>query len=289
MDSFGLDILAILFLVGAVAGWVDAIAGGGGLISVPALLWVGLTPAQALGTNKLQGSFGTLSATIHFVRRGMINLRQIMPAVLCAFIGAAMGAIVVQSVNPGFMTAIVPVLLIGAALYFLIAPKVNDVDSQQRMKMSLFSLLIGGGVGFYDGFFGPGAGSFFTIACVSLLGFGLTRAVAHTKLLNFTSNLAALMFFVIGGNVVWKVGLCMAAGQILGARLGSSMVLTHGRKLIRPMLVIMCLVMTVKLVADDPDNYWRQLFISADSESAPSMPQHEPVPKVTWDESQAHQ
>jgi len=246
--SLTYELMALLFAVGLLAGCIDAIAGGGGMITLPVLLFVGLSPAQALATNKLQGSFGSFSASLYFVRRGLVDLRRIGMMVLCTFVGAALGAVLVQQIDPSFLTAVIPVLLILIALYFWFSPRMGEDDVQQRMGPLSFALSVGFGVGFYDGFFGPGTGSFFAIAFVSLLGFGLTKATAHTMVLNFTSNIASLLFFILGGQVVWTFGLVMAGGQLLGGRLGASLVVLKGSALIRPLIVCICIAMSLKLL-----------------------------------------
>ncbi|MFT5722156.1 MAG: putative membrane protein YfcA [Motiliproteus sp.] len=237
-----------MFGVGLLAGFIDAIAGGGGLISLPALLFAGLTPAQALATNKLQGTFGSFSSSVYFIRRGLVDLRSMAWMLGCTFVGAALGALLIQQIDPGFLTAVIPILLILIALYFWLSPQVGEEDVQQRISPLTFALSIGFGVGFYDGFFGPGAGSFYAIGFVSLMGYGLTKATAHTKVLNFTSNVAALLFFILGGQVVWTLGLVMAGGQLIGGRLGATLVVLKGAALIRPLVVILCILMSVKLL-----------------------------------------
>ncbi|MFT6914064.1 MAG: putative membrane protein YfcA [Motiliproteus sp.] len=242
------ELLVLLFGVGLLAGFIDAIAGGGGLIALPALLFAGLTPAQALATNKLQGTFGSFSSSLYFIRKGLVDLRSMTWMLGCTFVGAAFGALLIQQLDPGFLTAVIPVLLILIALYFWLSPQVGEEDVRQRISPLTFALSIGFGVGFYDGFFGPGAGSFYAIGFVSLLGFGLTKATAHTKVLNFTSNVAALLFFILGGQVVWTLGLVMAGGQLIGGRLGATLVVLKGAALIRPLVVILCILMSVKLL-----------------------------------------
>lgn len=238
----------ILFGVALVAGLVDAIAGGGGLLVMPALLWAGLTPLQALATNKAQGVFGTAAATAHFLRRGAIDLPRAAGAVACTFAGAGAGALLVRQLGGALLDWLIPLLLIAFALYFLISPRVSDLDSHRRLGDHAFALLLGTGLGFYDGFFGPGTGTFFAMGYVALLGYNLRKATAHTKLLNFTSNLAALLCFLPGGQIVWTYGLVMAAGQLLGAWIGSHLVLRHGARLVRPALVLASLAVSGQLL-----------------------------------------
>jgi len=242
------EIIATLVGIAALAGFVDAIAGGGGLLTIPALLWVGLSPVQALGTNKLQAVFGSFAATANFVHKGELRPRDLLPLVALTFLGAAAGALTVQFLKADLLRDLIPILLIGFGLYFLLSPRVGDLDAHQRVSRRVFALTAGVGIGFYDGFFGPGTGSFFALAFVALLGHNLRRATAHAKLLNFTSNLAALLLFLIGGQLVWSLGLAMALGQVVGAYLGSHLVLRHGVRLVRPLLVIVSLVMSLRLL-----------------------------------------
>ena len=171
-------------LAGLAAGFIDAIAGGGGLLTVPALLATGMPPALVLGTNKLQSSFGSFSATWFYARKGLLEWAIIWPAVICTFIGAAIGTLAVQTIDAAILERLLPFLLVAFACYFYFSPRVSDAESQRRLTPMMFALLVGGGVGFYDGFFGPGTGSFFAIGFVALAGFGMARATAHTKLLN---------------------------------------------------------------------------------------------------------
>ena len=249
--SLSYEFLLLMFFVAATAGFVDSIAGGGGLITIPALLSVGFSPVQALATNKLQACGGSFSASYYFVSRGAVKLKEFRLAIAMTFAGSALGTVLVQQIDAGILDQVIPFLLIGIVLYFIFSPKVGDKDSHQKISLTVFSVTAGVGVGFYDGFFGPGTGSFFAIAFVSLLGYSLIRATAHTKVLNFTSNFASLLFFILGGNVVWLAGLVMMAGQFIGARLGSRFVLKSGQKLIRPMIVIVSMVMTIKLMWDN--------------------------------------
>jgi uncharacterized membrane protein YfcA len=253
MDGLGWDVATGLFLVSVIAGFVDAIAGGGGLLTVPALLAAGITPVQVLATNKLQGSFGSFSASLHFVRQGYASPRAIWPAILCTFIGAAAGAILVQWLDAKILNGIIPLLLVIAALYFLFSPRMTDIGSTQRLGLPLFALLCGTTIGFYDGFFGPGTGSYFVLAFVALLGYGVKSATAHTKVLNFTSNAASLLFFILGGHVVWSIGLLMGAGQFMGAKAGAHVVIGAGAKVVRPVLVLISLAITTHLVLKNFD------------------------------------
>lgn len=243
-----MEIELILFPLALAAGLVDAMAGGGGLITLPALLWAGLGPLEALATNKAQGVFGTAAASVNFLRQGLIEPRRAALAFVLAFTGAAGGVLLLRHLGGDIPPWLIPALLILFALYFLVSPRVSDLDAHQRLGEVPFALLIALPIGCYDGFFGPGTGTFFAMGYVALLGYNLRRATAHTKLLNFASNLAAILFFIPGGHVLWRYGLVMALGQIIGAWIGSHLVLRHGARLIRPLLVAVSLALSLKLL-----------------------------------------
>ena len=236
-----------LTAVAVLTGFIDAIAGGGGLIMMPALLFCGLSPLQALGTNKLQSTFGTGSALTNYARSGLVEWRPNRLAIALVFIGAVAGALVVQAIELKLLALIIPVLLTFAAIYILLSPRMSDEDARQRLSPTGYAPL-GGAIGFYDGFFGPGTGTFFTTSLVALRGYGLTRSTAVTKLLNFTSNVASVLFFALGGQMLWLLGLCMAAGAMLGGWLGSHSAIRFGARLIRPLLVVISFGLTARLL-----------------------------------------
>ena len=250
MEFLTPELTLILLTVAFVSGCVDAIAGGGGLITVPALLLAGVPPAAALGTNKLQAVFGTLTAVINFNRKGHVSIKPMALEIALTLVGAGLGAAAVQSIDPGVLLKLIPIAMLGIALYFGFSPNIGDVQSHQRISKLTFATSAGFGIGFYDGFLGPGTGSFFVLAYISLLGFNLLRATAHTKVLNLTSNSGALVLFIIGGNVVWALGLLMAVTQVAGGYVGSHLAIRHGSKLIRPLIVISAIAASIKLLLD---------------------------------------
>ncbi len=251
------DVVASLFAVAAIAGAIDAIAGGGGLLTLPALLLAGLSPVQALGTNKLQGSISAISSTSAFARRGLIDWKTALPVAAGAAVAGLCGALCASLLSPHLLRAVVPLLLIGIALYFGFSRALKAEDMAPRMAVIPFACFVAPLVGFYDGIFGPGAGAFYMVAIVTLLGYGVLKATAHTKLANAASNLGSLFLFVLKGAVVWPVGLAMALGAFLGAQVGSRLAIRFGPKLIRPLLVAISCAMAVKLLAD-PANPLRQ-------------------------------
>lgn len=248
LDNPSLLLLVLLLLLGGLAGFISAIAGAGGLLVLPTLLMLGLPPVAALATNKLQNVFGTASSMINYFRKGQIDLTGMAPAIVCALMGSAIGTYTVQQLDPARLQQLIPLLLIGVALYFLVSPRVGDIDARPRIGHSLFALSAALLIGFYGGFFGPGIGSLFALAFVSLRGYNLVRATAHTKVLVFTTNISSLLLFISAGQVIWTLGLCMAAGQVVGARLGSNLVIRRGAGLVKPMIIIATLALAARLL-----------------------------------------
>ncbi|AKH99771.1 putative permease [Hoeflea sp. IMCC20628] len=250
MEDLTLTLTLLLLVAAFMAGFVDSIAGGGGLITVPVLLLAGFSPVEALGTNKLQGLFGSGSATVAYARKGHVDLKAQLPSAALSAIGSAFGAILATVIPGELFRAFLPFLLVAIALYFAFKPNMDDIDRARRLSPFLFGLLIVPVLGFYDGVFGPGAGSFFMLAFVALAGYGLLKATAHTKLLNFASNLGAFGVFALFGVISWKIGLMMGAAQFAGAQVGSRMAMKNGAKIIKPLLVITCMALAAKLLLD---------------------------------------
>ena len=243
------DLVAILFLIGLMAGTVDAIAGGGGLISLPVLLAVGVSPHLALGTNKLQSSVGTFMAAYRYHRKGLWSLPTVAKGLLFGFLGAVAGALSSQALSAALLKHLIPFLLLLILLYTLFSPKLGHLDAQPKLRESYFYPLFGGLLGFYDGFFGPGVGSLWIFAIVFFLGYPLTKATAYTKVFNLKSNLIAFACFALGGNVNYTLGLIMAAGQLVGGQLGAHLAMRHGAKFIRPVFMLMVFVTILSLLA----------------------------------------
>jgi uncharacterized membrane protein YfcA len=236
-----------LTAVAVLTGFIDAIAGGGGLIMLPALIFAGVPPLNALATNKLQSMFGTAAAFSNFARAGLVDWRQNILTIALVFAGACGGVLLIQSIDPRALSLIIPALLIAVALYFLLSPRMTDDDAHQRLSQAGYAP-VAAAIGAYDGFFGPGTGSFFTASLVALRGLGLTRATALTKLLNLTSNVASVLLFAWGGQMWWLLGLCMAAGAMTGGYIGSHTAMRFGASVIRPLLVILSLGLTARLL-----------------------------------------
>lgn len=241
----------LLFATGLCAGFVDSIAGGGGLITLPVLLNLGIPAELALGTNKLQATFGSGSAAWHFARAGLVDAKQAKLGVLFTALGAFAGTACVQQLDPQLLRRLIPFLLTAIALYSLLQPRFGVETVQPRLAPKAFHVMFGLGLGFYDGFLGPGTGTFWAMAYMVGLGLNLVRATAHTKIMNFTSNVVSLTLFWYAGHVLFQAGIVMGLGQLIGARLGSRVVIRRGAALIRPLFIIAALALTAKLVYEN--------------------------------------
>ncbi len=250
MESLAPEILALLFFVALFAGCIDTLAGGGGLIVLPALILAGLPPLQALGTNKLQGSTGTFTATLMMLRHRRVQWSAVRLTMFTAFLGAASGSIALQFIDPGFLSFVIPLVLIVIAVYFLFAGKLLEAGTKARISTALYRNVVAPVIGLYDGMFGPGAGSFFALSGVALQGRTLLDATAIAKTLNFATNLASLLVFLLAGQIVWTVGLVMMAGQASGAWVGSHILFRINPQYLRVVIVLICLAMLTRYFAN---------------------------------------
>lgn len=245
---FDIWVLVLLGGVGVLAGFVDAVAGGGGLITIPALLSAGLPPVGALATNKAQSIVGTSMAAWTYWRKGYVSILSLVPAIAAAFAGSFLGAVILKQVDTSALEIAVPIAIIAVALYFTLSPSIKDIDGAARLKFATFVPVFGFIIGFYDGLFGPGTGSFLILIFVALFGLSAARASAHTKVLNVTSNFAALTLFIFAGDVVWPVAAVMAAGQLIGGYLGAITGIRYGAKVIRPLVITVSIALAIKLL-----------------------------------------
>ncbi len=251
---FGLEVtaevLGLLMVAAFMAGFVDSIAGGGGLITVPALLLAGAPPVTALATNKVQGLFGAASAAVSYARAGHVDLpSQIAPALLAGAAGAA-GAVLAGQLPTDLIRTVLPFLLVGIAVFFAVRPGLDDLDRTARITPRTFMLTGIPLVGFYDGLIGPGAGAFYMIGFVALCGFGVLKATAHTKLINFASNLGGLIAFAVVTTPWWITGLAMGLSQTAGAAVGSRLAIHVGAPVIKPVLVVTSTLLALRLLWD---------------------------------------
>jgi uncharacterized membrane protein YfcA len=243
--------IALLAAVGLVAGTVDAIAGGGGLLTVPALLWAGLPPHLALATNKGQSVFGSFAALVRFTGGGLVDGRRALITFPLGLAGSLGGAALVLAVPAGALRPVVIALLAFAAAFVGLrrgSPRAPNAPPGQASLPVAGAIAVA--IGAYDGFFGPGTGTFLIVAFVGLLGDGLARASASAKVVNFASNLAAVALFSARGLVMWKIAVPMAVGQLVGGLLGAHLAIRRGDTLVRRVVVAVALAAAVKLAWD---------------------------------------
>ncbi len=248
MFEVSLSLALILIASAYVAGFVDSIAGGGGLITLPMLLFCGATPVQALSTNKVQGTFGAATAAISYAMAGQVQPRRQIGAAMLAFAAGCCGALIASHVPTAWFRMALPVILIGIAAFFALKPGLTDSDRTQRITPAAFTAFVVPMIGLYDGIIGPGAGAFYMIGFVLLAGYGVLKATAHTKFLNFASNLGGLVVFAAQGAPWWAIGLAMGLAQVAGARLGSRMAMQIGSRVIKPLLVVTSTLLALRLL-----------------------------------------
>ena len=240
----------VLFLTAFFAGLVDSIAGGGGIITLPVMLSLGFPPHIALGTNKFQASFGSFTASYYYIKKDVVILKACTAGIVFTLIGSAIGTWTVTQVSSDVLKYIIPFLLVVIIIYSFIKTNLGENDRQARIKEMVFYLIAGLTLGFYDGFFGPGVGSFWAIAFVAGLGYNLKKATGYTKVMNFTSNVVSLFIFVLGGYVIFTAGIVMAVGQIAGSKIGSELVIKRGVKFIKPIFITVVILTTMKIIYD---------------------------------------
>jgi uncharacterized membrane protein YfcA len=226
--------IAGLVAAAFVAGLIDAIAGGGGLIALPALLAAGLPPHVALGTNKGQSMFGTLSALIHYARSGLVDKRRARFTFPLGLVGSLAGAALVMLVRPEQLRPLVLVMLVGVAAFLAFRPPVAHPEGRPPpRRATLYAALIAAVCGLYDGFFGPGTGTFLIVAFVGLVGLTLTRATADAKVVNWASNVGAAMIFASRGVTVWRIAFPMAVASFAGGYAGAHIAVRGGDRVVR--------------------------------------------------------
>ncbi|WP_461481061.1 TSUP family transporter [Porticoccus sp.] len=241
-------VFSILVVIAFVAGFISSIAGAGGVLTLPALLWAGLPPITALATNKLQSTLGTLSSTWNFFRKGHLDLKPLLPSMVTALLGSSLGTWTVQQVGNELLSKLIPLLLIAIGLYFLVSPRITDEHREARLTPLQFAFTAAPLMGFYGGFFGPGMGSIFPFLMVWLMGYGLRKATAQTKAMVLSVNGVSATIFIIGGHVVWPLAIAMSLAQIVGARLGSNLVISRGATLVQPVIIAVTLIVALKLL-----------------------------------------
>ncbi len=252
--EIAIEVLVFLFIAAAIAGFMDTLAGGGGLITIPALVVSGVPPLASLGTNKLQSCFGSGTASFLLFKRKKIHWQELRPMMFAAFIGSVAGTVIVQFIDTRVLGFMIPLVLVIIAAYFITAPYLKLESPEPRMSAGLYQKTVLPAIGAYDGMFGPGTGSFLAVAGVSLRGLALINATAIAKPLNFATNIASLIVFIFAGQIMWLAGLTMIVGQILGAWLGSHYLFKVNPKILRILIVTICLLML--------GQYWYKQFVA---------------------------
>lgn len=247
--SLTIEVVLFLFFIAIVAGFLDTLAGGGGLLTLPALMMSGLPPLAALATNKLQSCMGTATASVMMLRGRRVRWYQVKYLMLSAFIGSAIGTVIIQFIDAQMLTVVIPVVISIIGIYFLITPTIDEKNKPAKVTASRYKNIVVPLIGCYDGIFGPGTGSFFTLAGRALRGQQFLEATAIAKTLNFSTNIASLIVFLAAGHVVWVAGFIMMLGQFIGAWLGSHCLFKIPVNYLRYLVVIMCFSMLAKYVS----------------------------------------
>ncbi|TKB58567.1 TSUP family transporter [Ferrimonas aestuarii] len=244
------NLIALLAIVAFVAGFIDAVAGGGGLLTIPALLTAGLPPHVALGTNKLAASFGSMTASVTYYRKKLFDPKFWWQSLLATFIGAAVGTLAVDQFSADFLNKALPLVILAIAIYTLLAPQPKDdhhglpqVCMGHRLKQWLQGLTLG----FYDGFAGPGTGAFWTVSSMMLYRMNILLSSGLARTTNFVSNATSLFFFIGLGHVNFGIGITMGLCLMLGAWIGAHSAIRFGGKFIRPVFITMVLLIAGKL------------------------------------------
>lgn len=236
--------IGFLLVMGFLSAFIDATVGGGGLVSVPALLTVGLPPALALGTNKLAGTLSSFTSSLSFWTSGKVNVRLVSRLFPFSFIGSVIGADLARHLSSSFLRPMVVCLLIAVTLYTLFKRRLGATFSYRGLTrwLVLLAAVTALVIGFYDGFFGPGTGSFLIMAFV-MIGFDFVQASGNAKVLNFASNLGALITFALLRSIQVEYGLIMGIGMIIGAISGSRVAIRYGVRYVRPLFICITVVL----------------------------------------------
>lgn len=232
--------IAMLVLAAFGAGYIDTLVGGGGLITIPALMLAGVPPIYALGTNKLQAVAGSGTATVTMLSSGRVKFKDVRGLMIIAFLGSVVGAIAVQFLDVKVLNIVIPAVIMFIGVYFVFAPSTSLVETAPKISSNRYATTAIPVIGAYDGMFGPGTGSFFVWAGVSLRGQAIVYSTMVAKTLNFSTNLAALGVFIFYGKVFWTLGALMMIGQVFGARLGARSLMTIDPSLLRYLVIAVC-------------------------------------------------
>lgn len=246
-----LSTIILLFVLGFLAAFIDSVVGGGGLISLPALMFTGLSPSAAVATNKLAGTMGSFTSTVTFYRSGKLELKTIIKLFPIVFIAAAIGAWIVHLMDPTLLKPLMLIMLAGVLVYTIFKKDWGSISTYEKLspiKYFGFFLLVFA-IGFYDGFLGPGTGSFLIFAFL-MIGFDFLRAAGNAKFLNFGSNIGALIMFIFLGQINYAYGLIMGIAQIIGAICGSKYAIKRGSGYVRALFIIVTIILLAKNAYD---------------------------------------
>ncbi|BCW05348.1 TSUP family transporter [Arthrobacter sp. NtRootA1] len=252
-ETIQLTTIILIVVAGFAAGWVDAVVGGGGLIQLPALLLVpGITPVQALATNKMGSIFGTTTSATTYYRRVGPDLKTAIPMAVIALAGSFGGAILAASLPASVFKPIIVLALIAVAIFTALRPSAGELTALRHdgRKHYVVACLIGAVIGFYDGLIGPGTGSFLVIALVSAMGYAFLEASAKAKIVNMATNAGALIFFLPHGSLLWGVGLVLGLANMAGGYLGARTAVARGSSFVRIVFLIVVAALIIKLGVD---------------------------------------
>ncbi len=259
LESIQLGTLILVVVAGFAAGWVDAVVGGGGLIQLPVMLLIpGISPVQALATNKMGSIFGTTTSAVTYYRRVRPDLRTAVPMAVIALAGSFAGAVLAATLPATVFKPIIVAALVAVALFTAFRPSVGELTKlrHEGHRHYLVACLIGAVIGFYDGMIGPGTGSFLIIALVSAMGYAFLEASAKAKIVNMATNAGALMFFLPHGSLLWGLGLVLGAANMTGGYLGARTAVSRGSKFIRIVFLVVVGALIIKLGSD----VWQDVF-----------------------------
>ena len=253
LEDITLATIALVVVAGLAAGWIDAVVGGGGLLQLPALLLVpGITPVEALATNKMGSVFGTTTSAITYYRRAHPDLKTALPMAGVALAGSFGGAVLAASLPSSVFKPIIVAALIVVAVFTATKPTVGELTKLRHTgnRHYVTAAAIGAVIGFYDGLIGPGTGSFLIIAMVTLLGYNFLAASAKAKIVNMATNIGALAFFLPHGSLLWGLGLILGLANMTGGYIGARMAVKQGSKFIRIVFLVVVGALIIKLGTD---------------------------------------
>lgn len=245
-STFSYEIIIMLFAVAVFAGLIDTLAGGGGLLTIPALILAGIPPLLALGTNKFQAFIGSGTASIMMLRKKQTSFLEVKYLMLTAFVGSVIGTIVIQFVDVSLLSFVIPLVLLLIGIYFLLMPKASEIEASPKISEKSYKNIVVPIIGFYDGMFGPGTGSFLSMSGIALRGKKIIKATAVAKPMNFATNIASVFVFLAYGQVIFSIGVLMMLGQMIGAYIGSHFLVKINPNYLRIIVVIMCFSMLIK-------------------------------------------